>query len=133
MNTIRLAEVSPTWGAHDATGFATRCAQSRAAAEADEIERDRQARKELLAEDFMSALEEGDLTARAMFAPAKRNGVRPAVYEVMFEALDYDHSKLVAPFMQLAVDCALGMPVQEKAAKLLQEITQVWAEVEADQ
>jgi hypothetical protein len=127
MNTIRLAEVSPTWGAHDS--FATRRAIHRAAAEADEIERDRLARKELLAEDFMSALEEGDLTARAIFAEPKRNGVRPSVGEVLLESMDYEN--LSARLMQLLVDTALGMETKEKAEQLLADCVKTYVEMES--
>lgn len=120
-------QTTPLYAVPDTLGAWDRSILTHHVAELDLHEANRRARKEMLVEDFRSVLEEGIASAPALFVP-KVNGKRQTLSSLIEEALEYEDLKPRA--VQLLIDAALGMPVQQAAANLLKAIGAQVAESE---
>jgi hypothetical protein len=122
--TVPLNEAPSSLGAWDR--IVERARSQNAANASYEVER--AAEVALLAEAFEDGMTD-DVRAPALFARARAStGEFPSVADVLFDGLDTDSLRIA--FAQLVQDAALGMPVQEKAAALIQQAAKRWAENE---
>jgi hypothetical protein len=122
MQLTPLSAVPATFGAHDRIVMLRH-----EVAELDLHEANRRAKKEMLVEEFRSVLEEGIASAPALFVPMVK-GKAQTLSSLIEEALEYDDLKPRA--VQLLIDAALGMPVQQAAANLLKAVGAQVAESE---
>lgn len=124
------ALLSPTLGAWDSIPELRRLREHNDFMDAQEA--DRQARKELKVEAYLDTASEGDVRAPCFFVE-QRAGVAfkaPSLTDVTWDALDTD--ELRGRAIQILLDAALGMPVQQKAAALLEAAAENFAEGEVD-
>jgi hypothetical protein len=125
MQTVPLSSVPATFGAWDRAVTLKR----HEVAELDLHETNRAARKAMLLEEFRSVLEEGIATAPVLSLRLVK-GKPQTLCSLIEEALEYDDLKPRA--VQLLVDAALGMPVQQAAANFLKAVGERVAENEVD-
>jgi hypothetical protein len=122
--TVPLNEAPDMLGAFDR--IVERARSQNAANAAYEVER--AAEVALLAEAFEDGMTD-DVRAPALFARRRANpNQAPSVADCLFDAIDTDSLRIA--FAELVMDSALGLPVAEKAAALIQQAAKRWAENE---
>jgi hypothetical protein len=123
--TISLSAIPSTLGAWDR--MVNRAREQRL--DNDRHDTERTAEVARLAEAFEDGMSD-DVRAPALFARLNHRGEFQSIADVLFDAIDSEALRIA--FAGLVMDAALGLPVTDKAAALIQQAGKRFADNEVE-